>query len=218
MTIKTSAADGANTDVTASVELIELPASITDFALAAGCAHDASKGDVLAAMSCTKADLDKLLAEHGAKTADEAIGKHLATKESVDALLGALGVDSIDAAVKKIETDRKDRETKDARALIDEAIAAGKCPANGEKTFAIYEKHGMAVLRAHIDALPAQAALSTIAPAQLPPKVKREAKDDAILSADDEKMIAQSGLDRDAFIAERKAELARKADVDSAAE
>lgn len=218
MTTKTGAADGANTDMTTSVELIELPASIADFALAAGCAHDASKSDVLAAMSRTKADLDKLLAEHGAKSADEALGKHLATKESVDALLGAIGVESIDAAVKKIEVDRKDREIKDARALIEQAIADGKCPANGDKAFAIYETHGMAVLRAHLDALPAQAALSSIAPAQLPPKAKRDPKDEAVLSADDEKMIAQFGLDRDAFIAERKAEMARKADVDDAAE
>lgn len=188
------------------VEVLEV--SHADFALAAGLPHDASKGDVLAEMARKASAFAKLVEAHGAKSADEAIGKLEAERTEFDKLLEAFGVKTTGEAVAKLNAERKEREVAKVRGLIEEAVSAGKCPANGEKAFALYEKHGMAALEAHLDALVPHAAVTSEKVTQKAPTEIAKKDDEIVLTAEDEKFIELHGLSRDEFIAARRTEIA----------
>lgn len=186
-----------------------LSVSHAEFALAAGLPHDASKGDVLAAMSRTKSELDAVVSACGAKTTAEAIGKAAAMPAIVE-----------DAAKAKNElaTVRKEQESASVGGLIEKANAAGKFGESGtEKAFAFYAKHGKDALEAHLDALIPQAALSASKPAPKQPEgatkvpgAKTEIKVE--LTDLDRKHCEKYGVSEEAFIASRRKELQAKAD------
>lgn len=211
------------------VELIEIPASYAEFALACGLAHDAPKGDVLAKMSNDKADvakakasadassasLGKLLDLCSAKTAEEAIGKLTAQSATLGELVKAICGDDDDKAtaqdaIAKLAADRKSNEATKAKSLIEKAVADGKTA--GEKAFGIFEKYGMSALESHLDALNPHEALVNKAPTQKAdptgtaptPTVSADA---IVLSADDKRVIKLHGLDEQKFIETRREEM-----------
>lgn len=209
--------------------------SFASIALAIGLSHEATEGDVLAAIGKTKADHEKavamatkLLEAHGAKSAEEAIGK-LEAERSTHEELVAVVVGKVEAvegqkaekptardAIAKLAADRKAQTEKAAAALIEQAIADGKVQANGEKAFGIFSKHGMEALEAHLDALAPHAALSTAAPTQKSEKGATHPSAtsvDVVLTPEDEASIKALGLDRDAFVAMRKEEATRAREI-----
>lgn len=210
-----------------NVEVIEIPASFADFALACGMAHDASKGDVLAKMATLKNDVataksDALVAQGslakvldfcGAKTADEAIGK-LTAKDSViasfvKAITGDENATEADALA-KLESDRQAAESSKAQSLIEKAAAEGKTA--GPKALELFQKYGMAALEAHLDALVPHVALTTKPPTQrqeeggAKPAVATEGE--VVLTEDDKRFCEKNGISEEAFLAARKDELA----------
>lgn len=210
-----------------SVELIEIPASFAEFALAAGLAHDASKGDVLAKQAKDRAEAEaarvtasKLLEEVGAKTPEEAIGKLTAERATLDELVKAItGDDKATAqdAIAKLATERKANEGSKARALIEAATASGKTA--GDKAFELFEKHGMAALEAHLDALVPHGALTTSAPKQkdadggAKPAVAAEEGEIVVKLTTEEKAYCERhGIDVAAFTEARKSEIALERD------
>lgn len=206
-----------------SVEVMagELVVSHADFALAAGLAHDASKGDVLAKMAKDRSEADaaragaaKLLAEVGATSTDEAIGKLSAERDTMTALVKAITGDenaTAQDALAQLAAERKANESAQARALIEEAAAAGKTA--GEKAFELFEKHGMAALKAHLDALVPHAALVATAPTQKqePGAAKSKAdpsgEGEVVLSEDDKRFCERYGISEKDFLAARKDEI-----------
>lgn len=180
-----------------------------EFALAVGLAHDASTGDVLAEISRIGAK---------AKKCDEAEASATAVRAELASLVQEIGVKTFAEAIESIKTERKASRDARAKALINEAISAGKCPANGEKAFAFYEKHGLETLEDHLAGMPVQTALVAAAPAQLAATKPGAKKDEVVLTEEDEKAIRVTGVSRDAFIAARKAEIAAKAARESGSE
>lgn len=197
MTTKNDAPAAAKIETLTS----ELTVTHSEFALAAGLSHDASRGDVLAEMARVRGDHEALLGVCGAKNKADAIGKVTALVERAEAG---------DKAVAELAGLKVKQEAADASALIAKAISDGKVASNGEKAHAIFAKFGMEALQAHLDALTPQAALANKAPASpapkndSPPAAKTDA--DEKLSAEDEKLIKAMDLDRDKFIAQRAEE------------
>jgi capsid assembly protease len=205
--------------------------SHAEFALAAGLPHDASKGDILAEMGRVKASTRKLIEAHGATTPEEAVGKLEAERTTHAVLvLAVLGSEhagknpTTQDALTKLAADRKVQERTTAEALITGAKAAGKSV--GEKTLALFDAHGMAALHAHLDALTPNAALLNTPPRQpagggtAPSHVNGAGSDNGpagsivvVLSKADEKMIETYGLERESFIAARRAELKVQQDL-----
>lgn len=201
----------------AVTEVIEIPASFAEFALAVGLPHDAGKGEVLAAIAATKASSKKLLETIGADSHEAAIGKIEAERSTHADLVSAIVGDAIknpttaDARA-KLDADRKAQERTDAEALITTAKLAGKTV--GEKTLALFDAHGMAALKAHLEALTPNAPLVTTAPRQpastsptTPSGTGATGEAVVVLTKADEKMIKSYGLNREEFIAARKAQL-----------
>lgn len=213
-----------------SVELLgELVVSHAEFALAAGLPHDASKGDVLAKQAKDRADAEaarvtasKLLEEVGAKTPEEAIGKLTAERATLDALVKAItGDDKATAqdAIAKLATERKTNEASKARALIEAAASSGKTA--GDKAFELFEKHGMAALEAHLDALVPHGALTAPAPKQKEAQGSAKAADATTsdegeivvkLTAEEKAYCERHGIDVAAFTKARKSEIALERD------
>lgn len=216
----------------AEVTVVELPASYTDFASAAGLAPSASKSDVLvkitkdrelastaqAETTAAKIDTTKLLEAIGAKSVEEAVGKLSGERAShlslVKAVVGS-GVENATTkdALEKLAAERKAQDLAAAKALIADAQANGKTA--GEGAMKMFEEFGMTGLKAHLDALVPHAALTTTPPTQKAPRATTEANGDVVLSAEDEKFVAKHGLDRDKYIAARKQQLADKAAAQS---
>lgn len=209
-------------EVVQGVEVIELPASYADFALAAGLAHDASKGDTLAKMAKDRADADaarvvsaKLLSAVGASTSDEAIGKLAAERTTLEQLVEAITGDknaSAQDAIAKLAADRKASELVEAKALIESAAAEGKTA--GPKALELFEKHGMGALKAHLEALVPHAALKSNAPTQKQEpggtKPKDAESEEVALTEDDKRFCEKNGIDPAAFLAARKDEIATR--------
>jgi ClpP class serine protease len=221
--------------------------SLAAIALAVGLTHEATEGDILAAVGRSKAESDKAKAEsdkalavatatastlleaHGAKTAEEAIGKLEAERSTLEELVGAVvgkpegenaAKPTAKDAIAKLASERRGQAVTAAKAMIETAIADGKVASNGEKAFGIFEKHGMAALEAHLDALVPHTALKAEAPTQKDAKgtapTKATKAGDVVLSAEDEDFIAKYEIDREKFIAKRQVELADKAAVTTA--
>ncbi len=206
------------------VEVITIPASFAEFALAIGLSHDASKGDVLAAMAQGKAEQKKLLDVVGAQSVDEAIGKVTAERATHGEIVSAIVGDGVknptsQDAIAKLQADRKTAERKQAEQMISEARSQGKTV--GEKALGIFDAHGMGAFTAHLDALAAHGPLTNPVPAQkassvtpaLPGASAGGTATPFVLSADDEKAIKSYGLDREKFIARRQAEAADLAEA-----
>lgn len=207
--------------------------SLAAVALAIGLGHDATEADVQAGIGKMKTDASKnaeaaeiakkdlvtVLDAHGAKSPAEAIGKLEAERSSLDELVKAVvGSDTTDGkastaadALKKLAADRHANEESRAKRLIEEAAAAGKTA--GEKAMGIFERHGMAALEAHIDALVPHAAIVTPAPKQKDEKgaaSPTKPVEEATLSEDDKILCETYGIDEKAFLATRARELAEK--------
>lgn len=220
MTIKKQ--DGQATGTALAEGFLEL--SYADFALSAGLAHDAAKGDILAKIAsdragadASRASLAKALEACAAKTAEELIGKFSAKDsviaELVSAITGNAEASAADA-IAKLKADRKASEATRAQALIEKATAEGKTA--GPKALELFDKHGMAALEAHLDALVPHAALTKEAPKQKSdegastPGAKLAA-DEVVLTEDDKRFCEKTGMSEEAFIKARKDELAVKA-------
>lgn len=211
------------------VQIVELPASITDFASAAGLAATATKSDVLVKISKDRelastatseaASVKSLLDAIGATSVEGAVGKLSGERASHLSLVKAVVNDptkenaTTKDALDKLGADRKAQDLVAANALIADARAGGKTVGDG--AMAMFESFGMTGLKAHIDALVPNAALVSTAPKQpagstAPASPGATNKDGEIavkLTAADEKMIKEYGLNRDQFIATRRADL-----------
>lgn len=220
-----SKATGVATGV-ANVEVIELPASYADFALACGMAHDASKGDVLAKIASDKSAATKAMAEAevsngalakvldfcGAKSPEEAIGKLTAKDAVIASFVKAITGDekATEAdALAKLESDRKAADGAKAKSLIEKAAAEGKTA--GPKALELFEKYGMSALEAHLEALVPHTALTGTAPTQKSTEGGAKPADqtaEVVLTADDLRFCEKNGIDPKAFLETRKDELA----------
>lgn len=217
------------------VTVVELAASITDFASAAGLAPTASKSDVLvkitkdresastaaAETTAAKTETSKLLEAIGAKSVEEAVGKLSGERASHLSLVRAVVNDpknenaTTKDALEKLGAERKAQDLIGAKALIAQAQADGKTA--GEGAMKMFEEFGMTGLKAHLDALVPHTALVGKAPDQRAPKAGGEKSENGgpvvVLTPADEKMIKDYKLDREGFIETRRQQLAEKADA-----
>lgn len=210
-------------ETTATAEAF-LEVSYGEFALSVGLSHDAAKGDILAKIAtdrasadATRASLAKALEACGAKTTEELIGKFSAKDSVISELVAAITGDekaSAADALAKLVSDRKANEAARAKSLIESASAAGKTA--GPKALELFEKHGLAALEAHLDALVPHAALTETAPKQKSDEGASKpgaaaSEGEVVLSADDKRFCEVTGISEEAFIKARKDELAVKA-------
>ncbi len=121
--------------------------------------------------------------------------------EIAAALKGAIEkAGGYDAVKTQLDTIKAEQETAKRDALVEKGLADGKLTADSAQNWA--SKQDSAALAAYLEHAPVVVPVKALDPNKLP------AKDaDAVsLSADDEEVIQSLGLDREAFIAQKKAQ------------